>query len=247
MCCQTKKASDIGSDNDRPRFRRRLVLPGGGGRVRGSLRAQVASALRAAIREFQLQPGQRLIEREIVERLGVSRTTVREALSELASEGLVTVTPQKGATVATPTFKDAMDLYEVRGELEAIIVQRFIERATEEQFSALEAAVDNFQAVTSDFTEFRQLLVAKDAFYDVLVTGADSPSLRGLLMTIHARLQVIRGASPTAPDRSIAVAEELSGILAAIKRRDVALAKRRTREHISAAAADTLMGIRYSE
>ncbi len=205
------------------------------------LRVQVASALRIGIREFQIQPGQRLIEREIVERLGVSRTTVREALSELASEGLVILVPQKGAVVTTPTYQDALDLYELRGELEAILVQRFIERATEAQFARLDAAVEHFQSVTAHFTEFRELLTAKDGFYDALVDGADSPPLRSLLLTVHARLQVLRGSSPSDLDRSLGVAEELRGILEAILRRDVDLARERTNAHIRAAAADTLM------
>lgn len=205
------------------------------------LRVQVASALRVGIREFQIQPGQRLIEREIVERLRVSRTTVREALSELASEGLVVLIPQKGALVTTPTYKDALDLYEVRGELEAILVKHFIERATEAQFARLDAAVVHFEAVTSHFTEFRELLAAKDGFYEALLDGADSPALRSLLMTVHARLQVLRGSSPSDPDRSLGVAEELRGILEAILARDVALARERTNAHIRATAADTLM------
>src|SRR5262245_10208805 len=88
------------------------------GRVAAPLREKVVVALRQAIMDFQLKPGQRLVEREIIERLGVSRTTVREALRELASEGLVTVVPQKGAVVSTPTLDAAEDLYEVRASLE---------------------------------------------------------------------------------------------------------------------------------
>src|SRR6188768_4396301 len=94
-------------------------------RVAAPLREQVIGALRAAILDFRLAPGQRLVERELIEQLGVSRTTVREALRELTSEGLVTVVPQKGAVVATPTLEDAIDLYDVRAALESLVVQRF--------------------------------------------------------------------------------------------------------------------------
>src|SRR4051812_46590318 len=78
------------------------------GRIAAPLREQVIAALRQAILDFHLKPGQRLVERELIEQLGVSRTTVREALRELTSEGLVTVVPQKGAVVATPTLEDAI-------------------------------------------------------------------------------------------------------------------------------------------
>ena len=71
------------------------------GKAAAPLRERVIATLREAILDFELRPGQRLIERELIERLGVSRTTVRESLRELDSEGLVTVVPQRGAVVAT--------------------------------------------------------------------------------------------------------------------------------------------------
>src|SRR5690554_2823503 len=111
-------------------------------RVAAPLREQVITALRTAILDFQLRPGQRLVERELVEQLGVSRTTVREALRELTSEGLVTVVPQKGAVVATPTLEDAVDLYEVRAALESLVVTRFVERASDQQVVRLQEAVE---------------------------------------------------------------------------------------------------------
>src|ERR1700710_663202 len=114
------------------------------GRIAAPLREQVIAALRQAILDFQLQPGQRLVERELIEQLGVSRTTIREALRELTSEGLVTVVPPKGAGGATPTLDDAIDLYEVRAALESLVVQRFVERASDAQVDRLEAAVERF-------------------------------------------------------------------------------------------------------
>ena len=74
------------------------------GRIAAPLREQVIAALRQAILDFQLKPGQRLVERELIEQLGVSRTTIREALRELTAEGLITVIPQKGAIVSAPSL-----------------------------------------------------------------------------------------------------------------------------------------------
>lgn len=93
------------------------------GRVAAPLREQVIEALRAAILEFGLTPGQRLVERELIEQLGVSRTTVREALRELTSEGLVTVVPQCGAIVSSPSPSEAEELYEARVALESLVVR----------------------------------------------------------------------------------------------------------------------------
>src|ERR671930_1642149 len=90
------------------------------GRVAAPLREQVLDVLRQAILDFRFKPGQRLIERELIEQIGVSLTTVREVLRQLAAEGLVTTIPQKGAIVASPSRADAEDLYEVRAALEAL-------------------------------------------------------------------------------------------------------------------------------
>src|SRR5512146_1240513 len=100
-------------------------------RVAAPLREQVSDLLRREIVSMRLQPGQRLVERELIERIGVSRTTVREALRELAAEGLVTTIPQKGAIVAIPSPKEAAEVYEVRALLEGLAASEFATNADE--------------------------------------------------------------------------------------------------------------------
>jgi DNA-binding GntR family transcriptional regulator len=92
-------------------------LAGQVARVAAPLREQVLDLLRREIVEMRLRPGQRLVERELIQRIGVSRTTIREALRELAAEGLVTTIPQKGAIVAVPSWRGAEEVYEVRALL----------------------------------------------------------------------------------------------------------------------------------
>src|SRR5919107_5796095 len=108
------------------------------------LRAQAASVLREAILSLQLREGERLVERELIDRLGVSRTTVREALRELESEGLVEVIPQRGAVVRTLSPTDASDLYDARVAIEALIVRRFVERADEACVEDVHEAVEAY-------------------------------------------------------------------------------------------------------
>ena len=110
-----------------------------------SVRQQTIDALRQSILNFQLKPGQRLIEREFIDRLGVSRTTFREAIRELAAEGLLTVVAQKGARVSAPSLEEAVDLYEVRAALECLVVTRFVERAHDKEIRSLKTAVKNFK------------------------------------------------------------------------------------------------------
>ena len=82
-------------------------------RAPAPIRSRVLDNLRQAILEHKLVPGQRLIERELVELTGVSRTSIREALRELAAEGLVTTIPNKGTVVAEVSVKEARQLYQL--------------------------------------------------------------------------------------------------------------------------------------
>ncbi|MGH3003467.1 MAG: GntR family transcriptional regulator, partial [Gaiellaceae bacterium] len=135
-------------------------------RVAAPLREQVLDLLRREIVELRFQPGQRLVERELIERLGVSRTTIREALRELAAEGLVTSIPQKGSIVAVPSSKEAAEVYEVRALLEGAAARQFTERATEVHLASLRGA---FAAVelAARADDPKALLTAKDQFYEV--------------------------------------------------------------------------------
>ena len=190
------------------------------GRVAAPLREQVISALRDAILDFRLKPGQRLVERELIEQLGVSRTTVREALRELTSEGLVTVVPQRGAVVSAPSLDEAEDLYEVRAALESLLVERFVERATDEQLAALDAAVDHFEASTNGTDDVRDILDSKDEFYRVLAAGAASQVLQQLIEGLQARVRILRATSISRDGRAAEAAAELRLVSQAALRRD---------------------------
>jgi DNA-binding GntR family transcriptional regulator len=85
-----------------------------------TLREQVVDLIRCAIVEMRLKPGDRLVERELIEWTGVSRATVREAIRELATDGLVRTIPQKGTVVASPSRREAAEIYEVRAVLEGL-------------------------------------------------------------------------------------------------------------------------------
>ncbi|WP_378148384.1 GntR family transcriptional regulator [Cnuibacter sp. UC19_7] len=217
------------------------------GRVSAPLREQVIAALRQAILDFQLKPGQRLVERELIEQLGVSRTTIREALRELTSEGLVTVVPQRGAMVSAPSLADAVDLYEVRASLESLVVQRFVERATDDEVAALRQTVEDLAVVSDNSHDIREILQAKDRFYTVLIAGARSAALQQLLEGIQARVQVLRATSLSEAGRALEVVRELRAVVAAIAERDAELASRLCAEHVRKASVTALHSLRESE
>ncbi|WP_342660468.1 HTH-type transcriptional repressor RspR [Rhodococcus ruber] len=213
------------------------------GRASAPLREQVIAALREAILDFRLRPGQRLIERELIEQLGVSRTTVREALRELTSEGLVTVIPQRGAMVSAPSISEAADLYEARAALESIVVTRFVERATPSQIMRLDAAVEHFAEVVDARGEIRDILAAKDQFYAVLVEGADSRPLQQLVESIQARVRVLRATSLSAQGRSDSAVTELRDIVRAVKAGDATRAATLCADHVRTASLTALAAL----
>jgi len=216
-------------------------------RVAAPLREQVIGALRAAILDFKLSPGQRLVERELIEQLGVSRTTVREALRELTSEGLVTVVPQRGAVVAAPSLAEAEDLYEIRAVLESLLVERFVERATDQQIERMSNAVEEFARATAGSSDVRTVLDSKDGFYEVLVEGAASPALQSIVESLQARVRLLRATSMGEPGRGEEAAEELRRVVAAARNRKAAEAARACATHVRNAAKTALKQLRAAE
>jgi DNA-binding GntR family transcriptional regulator len=216
-------------------------------RAAAPLREQVIRTLRQAIRDFELKPGQRLVERELIEQLGVSRTTIREALRELASEGLVTVVPQRGAIVSAPSLEEALDLYEVRAALESLIASRFVERATDAEVAELAETVENIAEVSRTATDIRTILAAKDEFYRVLTSGAKSVTLQQLIEGIQARVQVLRATSLSEAGRAMQVVEELRAVVLAVTERDAEKAAALTADHVRNAATTAMHSLRESE
>lgn len=216
-------------------------------RVAAPLREQVITALRTAILDFQLRPGQRLVERELIEQLGVSRTTVREALRELTSEGLVTVVPQRGAVVSAPSLAEAEDMYDIRAVLESVLVERFVERATDEQLDRLDASVEDFARHTAGTDDIRVVLDAKDKIYEVLIEGAASPSLKNIIEGIQARVRLLRATSMGEPGRAEEAAEELRAVVTAARNREAKRAAQLCETHVRNAAKTALKHLRASE
>lgn len=215
-----------------------------GDRPAAPLRAQAADVLRRAILSMSLKEGDRLIERELIDRLKVSRTTVREALRELEAEGLVEVIPQRGSVVATISETDAADLYAARTALEALVVRRFIERADDSAHDELLEAVEDYATFAIDDHDVVDMLQAKDRFYDVLRRGADSPALWQVLSGLQARVRVLRARSLAVPGRPPESADELRKLVAAIRNRDADLAAELCSGHVRAAAATGLPALR---
>ncbi len=207
------------------------------------LRQQVLDGLRQAIIDGRLIPGARLIERELTEMMGVSRTVIREALRQLESEGLVAIIPNKGPVVRELTVTEAGDLYSIRAVLEGYAARLFVENAGDAELKLLAQALD---VVIGAYErgDAQEVLETKNRFYDVLFAGAGSETLSAMLGTLHARIWRWRALGLSHPQRSDARSREsiegLRAILGAIRGRDAETAEKLMREEAQHAAAEIM-------
>jgi DNA-binding GntR family transcriptional regulator len=218
------------------------------GRVAAPLRPQVRDVLREAILTMRFAPGQRLVERELIDMTGVSRTTIREVLRELAAEGLVRTIPQKGAVVVALSPEEAEELYELREVLEAHLVRRFVAHAPDSRLVALRRAFTQLEDVVEQGGGTLDVLRAKDRIYDVLLDGAGNSALRTSLSQLHARVSLLRAGSLSSdPRRPAQSVRELRELVKAVEARDASAAAAAMIAHVRAAARLGIAAMRASQ
>lgn len=210
--------------------------------VAAPVRRQVAKVLREAITSGRFGPGQRLVEKELCELLGVSRPSVREALRELESEGLIEIIPNRGPLVKRLTPEEAASVYQVRAALEAMAARLFVECASDEQVTDLERSVETLAAAYAT-QDVARILAAKQVFYDVLITGTGNNVLRSLLRSLNDRITMLRRVTLSSPTRAAESIREIREIMAAIRRRDADAAFAASLHHIQEAAKVALAGL----
>lgn len=151
------------------------------------LRDVVFNTLRQAILKGELKPGERLMEIALAERLGVSRTPIREAMRKLELEGLVVMIPRRGAQVANITEKDLNDVLEVRLALENMAIEKACLRMTEEEMEKLSAAGQEFENRLTD-GNLVHLAEADEAFHDVIYQASDNVRLNQVLNNLREQI-----------------------------------------------------------
>lgn len=151
------------------------------------LRDVVFNTLRKAILTGELKPGERLMEIHLANRLGVSRTPIREAIRKLELEGLVIMIPRRGAEVAQITEKSLKDVLEVRRALDALCVELACERITEEGKAKLREACSEFEKATKtgDVTAIAE---ADVALHDIIVEATGNARLIQLINNLSEQM-----------------------------------------------------------
>ncbi len=200
-----------------------------------SLREQVTVKLRNAIAMGQFRPGERLVERELCEMTGVSRTSIREALRELESEGLIVTVPHRGPSVAVVTLEQARSIYQVRAALEALAASLFALNASDAEIGLLVEATDALEKayVAGNLAD---IFSAKSHFYNILLDGSGNHVAAHMLRSIHIRVSQLRLTSLSQPERMSSSMREIRALVKAISERDSERAEKLSKEHVNSAS-----------
>ena len=196
------------------------------------LRDVVFNTLRQAILRGELKPGERLMEIQLANKLGVSRTPIREAIRKLELEGLVLMIQRKGAEVADISEKSLRDVLEVRKALEELAVQLACDKITKEEIEDLKKAAEDFKKIlkSRDITEIAE---ADVRFHDIIFMATDNQKLVQLLNNLREQMYRFRVEYLKNEEVHPQLIAEHEKIIEHIMERDKAKASAIVSEHIN--------------
>ncbi len=210
------------------------------------LRDLVFNTLRRAIMQGYLKPGDRLMEIKLANRMGVSRTPIREAIRMLELEGLVVMIPRKGAQVAKITEKDLKEVLEVRMGLEKLAVGFAIKRITDEQVNDLFTAAGEFEVAVrkDDLTEIAE---ADVHFHDLLYSATGNTRLVQLLNNLREQMYRYRVEYLKGQSIRDSLIKEHNELCEKLKARDQAGAEEIMESHIERQEKAILASLQHSK
>ncbi len=199
----------------------------------------VYETLREAIIRQILKPGERLMEQELAEEMGVSRTPVREALRKLELEGYVVMIPRKGAYVAGLSIKDINNVFEIRSALETLAAELAASRATQEEIEEMERNLV-MEAAHFETGDLLKTIEVDTRFHELIYHASKNNRLQNMLKDLRDQVQRFRTTTLAAPGRMKFALDEHRRIVEAIAAGNVQEAKLAIREHIENAESALL-------
>jgi GntR family transcriptional regulator, trigonelline degradation regulator len=200
------------------------------------VRDLAADTLRKAILTGALKPGERLIEAVLTKRMGISRPSIREALSQLAAEKLVTIVANRGPSVTVITWAEAQDIYHVRSLLEGEAAFLFASRAVKSALVLMSRSLQEFERALKR-KDAPQLVASTGEFYALMMEGCGNRIITEMLQGLNARVAVLRARSMSRPGRAKFSLSEMTALLDALKEADAEGARAAAQKHVRAAAA----------
>ncbi len=205
------------------------------------LRDIVFQTIRNAIITGEFQPGERLMETQLAEKLGVSRTPIREAIRKLELEGLVIMVPRKGAQVAQFTEKDIQDVLEVRAALEALSARLACKRMDDRSFLKLQLAIAEYSYAAKN--KDLETMIEKDVeFHDIICNATQNDKLIQMFNNLKEQVNRYRITYIKNAEDSETVVAEHTAILEALQNRDEETASALASKHIHT-QCDSITGL----
>ncbi|GGX59597.1 GntR family transcriptional regulator [Tateyamaria omphalii] len=200
-----------------------------------TLRDIVQARMREAIIDGRFAPGDRLVERPLCEQLGVSRTVVRETIRFLEAEGLVEILPNKGPIVASLTWEQAKQIYDIRLQLEGSAAAACTAKQSREFGAKLSKAVKAVHARKND-AEWSDFLKATTHFYELIFMEAGHEIAWNIVQRLNGRISRLRALTVAAKDRERSGMSHLMAIHDSILSGSADAARAAVEAHISEAA-----------
>ena len=206
-----------------------------------SLEEQVYARLEEDILSARLEPGVQLTELSLTRQIGVSRTPIRAALHRLAEEGLVSITPNKGAVVIGVSREDLISTYEIRERLEGLASSLAAKNITDGELAELKDALElqEFYISRRDTDHLREL---DTKFHYIIYKASGNRPLLKILGELHKNIRMYRKRSLSVPGRLEESVKEHREIFEAIARGDAQNADILTSRHITCALENILSG-----
>lgn len=210
------------------------------------LRDVVFNTLRQAILKGELAPGERLMEIQLAEKLGVSRTPIREAIRKLELEGLVLMIPRKGAEVARISERSLKEVLEVRRSLEELAIELACQRMTDSDLKEMEEAGKAFSEAVEKGNAM-EIAETDEAYHDVIYNCTRNTRLVQILNNLREQMYRFRLEYIKDEDKRQILLIEHEKILRALRNRHVMEAKAAVREHIDNQEITVLKNIKEQE
>ena len=195
------------------------------------LREVVYLTLRKAILKEKLKPGDRLMENTIANKIGVSRTPVREAIRMLQQDGLVEMIPRKGAHVANISTQDLTDVLELRKSLERLALAKACVNITDDQIKELKIAEYLFEKVLAE-NDFTKIAEADEKFHDVIMGASGNKKLVEILGELREQMYRYRLEYLKQDGMLDIIANEHNEIIKAVSKADAKAAVEALNVHI---------------
>ncbi|MBO4401995.1 MAG: GntR family transcriptional regulator [Selenomonadaceae bacterium] len=210
------------------------------------LREAVCETLRDAIRRGILEPGERLMEVQLADELGISRTPVREAIRKLEQEGYVIMMPRRGTYVSDVSVSDVKEIFEIRSALESLATGLAARRIEQDELETLQSLLIEIEGYIAK-NDIDKIVETDIKFHELLYKVSRNDRLVAIISNLKEQLARFRTLSMSYPGRLQETLEEHSDMVEAIANGDVSAARDAAEHHMERAEKTLLKAMRKAK